>query len=46
MAGLETGLLGAAAALILAVAILSMVLYLVPIPLWIAAGPQGPTLGC
>lgn len=45
MAGLETGLLGAAAALILAVAILSMVLYLVPIPLWIAAWASGAYVG-
>ncbi|OFW31223.1 MAG: hypothetical protein A3H97_10010 [Acidobacteria bacterium RIFCSPLOWO2_02_FULL_65_29] len=45
MAGLETGLLSAVAALILAVAILSMVLYLVPIPLWIAAWASGAYVG-
>lgn len=45
MAGFETGLLGAAAALILAVAILSMVLYLVPIPLWVAAWASGAYVG-
>ena len=45
MAGLETGLLGAAAALMLAVAILSIVLYLVPIPLWIAAWASGAYVG-
>jgi len=45
MVGVETGLLGAAAALILAVAILSMVLYLVPIPLWIAAWASGAYVG-
>ena len=45
MTGLETGALGAAAALILAVAVLFTVLYLVPIPLWIAAWASGAYVG-
>ena len=45
MAGLETGLLGAVAALILTIAVLAFVLYLVPIPLWIAAWASGAYVG-
>ena len=45
MAGLETGLLGAVAALILAIAVLGFVLYLVPIPLWVAAWASGAYVG-
>lgn len=46
MAALGTGLLGAVAALILAIAVLAFVLYLVPIPLWVAAWLQAPTWAC
>ncbi len=45
MAGVETGLLGAVAALILAIAVLGIVLYLVPIPLWVAAWASGAYVG-
>jgi len=45
MAGLETSLLGAVAALILTIAVLAFVLYLVPIPLWIAAWASGAYVG-
>lgn len=45
MAGAETGLLGAVAALILAIAVLGIVLYLVPIPLWVAAWASGAYVG-
>jgi uncharacterized protein YqfA (UPF0365 family) len=45
MAGLETGLLGAVAALILTIAVLAFVLYLVPIPLWVAAWASGAYVG-
>ena len=45
MTGAETGLLGAVAAIILAFGILSALLYLVPIPLWIAAWASGAYVG-
>ena len=45
MTGLETGVLGSVAALILAVAVLAFVLYLVPIPLWVAAWSSGAHVG-
>jgi len=45
MAGLETGLLGAVAALILVIVVLGFVLYLVPIPLWVAAWASGAYVG-
>ncbi len=45
MTGTETGLLGAVAAIILVFGILSALLYLVPIPLWIAAWASGAYVG-
>jgi len=45
MAGLETGLLSAVAALILVIVVLGFVLYLVPIPLWVAAWASGAYVG-
>ena len=41
MSGLETGFLGAGAFGIMTVALLAVVLYLVPLPLWIAAWASG-----
>jgi uncharacterized protein YqfA (UPF0365 family) len=41
MSGLETGFLGAGALVILIIALLVVVLYLVPLPLWIAAWASG-----
>ena len=43
--GVETGLLGAVAALILTIVVLGFVLYLVPIPLWVAAWASGAYVG-
>jgi uncharacterized protein YqfA (UPF0365 family) len=45
MTGLETGLFGGFGLLIVALAILAMLLYLVPVPLWIAAWASGAYVG-
>jgi uncharacterized protein YqfA (UPF0365 family) len=45
MTGLETGLTGGMGLLILVVAGLALVLYLVPVPLWIAAWASGSYVG-
>ncbi len=45
MTGLETGLTGGIGLLIIVVAGLALVLYLVPIPLWIAAWASGSYVG-
>ena len=45
MFGLEGGLIGGFGFLILAIAIIAIVLYLVPIPLWIAAWASGAYVG-
>ena len=43
--GIETGAVGVAAILILGIVVLAMILYLVPIPLWIAAWASGAYVG-
>jgi len=43
--GAELGQLGAVAALIVAMALIAVVLYVVPIPLWIAAWASGAYVG-
>jgi len=45
MTGLETGLTGGFGLLILVIAALAVILYLVPIPLWIAAWASGAYVG-
>ena len=45
MTGLETSLTGGFGLLILVVAVLALVLYLVPVPLWIAAWASGAYVG-
>lgn len=45
MFGLETGMLGTGALIILIIVVLAAVLYLVPIPLWIAAWASGAYVG-
>ncbi|HZM34050.1 MAG TPA: flotillin-like protein FloA [Burkholderiales bacterium] len=45
MTGLETGLTGGLGLLILVIAALAVILYLVPIPLWIAAWASGAYVG-
>jgi len=45
MTGLETGLTGGLGLLIVVIAALALVLYLVPIPLWIAAWASGAYVG-
>ena len=45
MIGLESGLVGGFSLLILVVAVLAIVLYLVPVPLWIAAWASGAYVG-
>src|SRR3990167_7381494 len=45
MTGLETGAFGAVALLILVVAALAVVLYLIPVRLWIAAFASGADVG-
>jgi uncharacterized protein YqfA (UPF0365 family) len=45
MIGIETGLFGGFAVLVLVVVALAFVLYLVPIPLWIAAWASGAYVG-
>jgi uncharacterized protein YqfA (UPF0365 family) len=45
MTGIETGAVGAIAILILAVAVLAVVLYLIPVRLWIAAWASGAYVG-
>jgi uncharacterized protein YqfA (UPF0365 family) len=43
--GIETGAVGVVAILILGIGVLAMILYLVPIPLWIAAWASGAYVG-
>ncbi|MEX2239660.1 MAG: flotillin-like protein FloA [Burkholderiales bacterium] len=45
MTGLETGLTGGLGLLIVVIAALALILYLVPIPLWIAAWASGAYVG-
>lgn len=45
MIGLESGLVGGFSLLILVIAVLAIVLYLVPVPLWIAAWASGAYVG-
>ncbi len=45
MVGIETGVFGALALLILLLAVLVFLLYLIPIPLWIAAWASGAYVG-
>ena len=42
---IPTGLIGGFGLLVLAVAVLALVLYLVPVPLWIAAWASGAYVG-
>jgi uncharacterized protein YqfA (UPF0365 family) len=45
MTGFETGLTGAFGLIIAVIAVLAIVLYLVPVPLWIAAWASGAYVG-